>query len=143
MFGLLLKKPDDLALRIKQALGPDVAAVLSASCCMPGTQEVDGRVESVARAALAEAGLNWPVLTFTVTQAQSTLGRIAGDLVPAEAQLAQQISELFMSSGLSAFPVLLLNQRLLSYGGVPDLALLRAALPVGPLASDVGHEKAA
>ena len=143
MFGLLSKKPDDLALRIKQALGPDVAVVLSASCCMPGTQEADGRVEAVARAALSEAGLNWPLLTFTVTQAQGTLGRIAGELLPAEAQLAQQISELFMSSGLSAFPVLLLNQRLLSYGGVPDLALVRAALPVGPSASHVPHEKAA
>ncbi len=143
MFGLLSKKPDEVALRVRQALGPEVAAVLSASCCMAGTQEADSQVEAVAHAALAEAGLHWPVLSITVTQAQSTLGRIAHELAPAEAQLAQQVSELFMSSGLGAFPVLLVNQRLLSYGGVPDLDLVRAALPAGAPEHRSAHEKAA
>ena len=139
MFGLLSKKPDETSLLVHQALGPGVAAVLSASCCMQGTQQADAAVEAVARAALADAGLDWPVLTVTVTQAQSALGRIARNLTPAEAQLAQQVTELFASSGLGAFPLLLLNQRLLSYGGVPDLALVRTALP----AQGAVHEKAA
>ncbi len=139
MFGLLSKKPDETTQRVRQALKPEVATVLSASCCMQGTQQADAAVEAVARAALAEAGLAWPVLTVTVTQAQSALGRIARELSPAEAQLAQQVSELFASAGLGAFPVLLMNQRILSYGGVPDAALVRAALPK----QAVSHEKTA
>ena len=129
MFGMFSKKGDDGTQLVRQALGPDVAVVLSASCCMQGTHQIDTETGDVARAALAEAGLGWPVLTVTVTQAQNALGRMGRDLSPAEAQLAQQVTELFASAGLAAFPVLLVNQRLLSYGGVPDLPLVLSALP--------------
>ena len=128
MFGLTKKTPDEATQRVRQALGPDVAVVLSACCCMAGTAAADGQVEAVARAALKEAGLDWPVLTITVTEAQGALARIGRELGPAEAQLAQQVSELFATKGLGAFPVLLIDQRVLAYGGVPGLPLVLSAL---------------
>lgn len=80
-------------------------------------------------AAIQLANLDWPVMTVTVTQAQAALGRITAELDAAQGALAAQVSELFMSHGLNAFPVLLVNQKLVSYGGAPDHHLIRASLP--------------
>lgn len=130
MLGLFKKKSsnDDIAL-VKQALGPQVVVVVSASCCMPGTAEVDAQAKAAAQAALTGAGLDWPVLSVTVTQAQSTLHQVSGELGVAQSALAAQVTELFMSQGLGAFPVVLAHQRLVSYGGVPTADLIRKALP--------------
>lgn len=141
MFGIF-KNPNanqDAAL-LKQALSPEVAVVVSASCCMQGTADTDAKVQAAVQSALSKAGLPWPVLTVTVTQAQSTLGRISGELTEQQGQLAREVSELFLSTGLSAFPVLIVNQRIVSYGGVPGDQLVAEALNGTARA---GHEKAA
>ena len=130
MFGLFKKgSHDEDSVIIKRALGPDVVVILSASCCMQGTADIDTQVEASARAALEAANLDWTLLTVTVTQAQNTLGRVSGELDDTQGALAGQVSELFLSHGLSAFPVLIVNQRLVSYGGAPDQELVRKALP--------------
>jgi hypothetical protein len=141
MFGFF-RNPNannDAAL-LKQALGPEVAVVVSASCCMQGTADSDAKVEATVQSALKAAGLEWPVLTVTVTQAKSTLGRISGELTEQQGRVAAEVSELFLSSGLSAFPVLIVNQRIVSYGGVPGEQLVTEALNSG---AQVGHESAA
>lgn len=128
MFGFSRKPHANDAALVKRALGPRVVVVLSASCCMTGTQEVDAQVNAVARRSLDANGLDWELLALTVTQAQSALAHIANELSGEQAALAKQVSELFFSAGLGAFPMLLVNQRLVSYGGVPDQALVDAAL---------------
>ena len=146
MLGFFKKgSQDEDSAAIKRALSPEVVVVVSASCCMQGTADVDAQAEASAQAALKAANLDWPVLTVTVTQAQSTLGRISGELDAAQGVLAAQVSELFMSHGLSAFPVLLVNQRLVSYGGAPDQALVLKALPSTPDAASrqAAHENTA
>lgn len=141
MFGLFKKgsQDEDNAV-IKRALSPEIVVVVSASCCMQGTADIDAQAEASAQAALKAANLDWPVMTVTVTQAQSTLGRVSGELDATQGALAAQVSELFMSHGLSAFPVLLVNQRLVSYGGAPDQALVLKALPSAP---DAAHRQTA
>lgn len=128
MFGLSRKPRADDAALVKRALGPGVVVVLSASCCMSGTHEVDAQLDAVARRSLDARGLDWELLVLTVTQAQSVLANISNELSADQAALAKQVSELFFSAGLGAFPMLLVNQRLVSYGGVPDQALVDAAL---------------
>ena len=129
MFGFFNKASDaDIAL-VKRALGNEAVVVLSASCCMPGTNEVDEQIEKAAQTALAAAKLDWPVLTVTVTTAQTILPKITSELNAAEGALAQQVSELFMAHGLSAFPIVIVDQKLLSYGGVPDQEMIQGALP--------------
>ncbi|MGE8410177.1 MULTISPECIES: hypothetical protein [Pseudomonas] len=129
MFGFFNKASDADIAQVKRALGNDAVVVLSASCCMPGTNEVDEQIEKAAQAALAAAKLDWPVLTVTVTTAQTILPKITSELNAAEGALAQQVSELFMAHGLSAFPIVIVDQKLLSYGGVPDQAMIQGALP--------------
>lgn len=129
MFGFFNKASDADIAQVKRALGNDAVVVLSASCCMPGTNEVDEQIEKAAQAALAAAKLDWPVLTVTVTTAQTILPKITSELNSAEGALAQQVSELFMAHGLSAFPIVIVDQKLLSYGGVPDQAMIQGALP--------------
>ncbi|MDU9390485.1 hypothetical protein [Pseudomonas sp. zfem002] len=129
MFGFFNKASDADIAQVKRALGNDAVVVLSASCCMPGTNEVDEQIEKAAQAALAAAKLDWPVLIVTVTTAQTILPKITSELNAAEGALAQQVSELFMAHGLSAFPIVIVDQKLLSYGGVPDQTMIQGALP--------------
>jgi len=129
MFGFFNKASDADIAQVKRALGNEAVVVLSASCCMPGTNEVDEQIEKAAQAALAAAKLDWPVLTVTVTTAQTILPKITSELNAAEGALAQQVSELFMAHGLSAFPIVIVDQKLMSYGGVPDQAMIQDALP--------------
>ncbi|MFG6439803.1 hypothetical protein [Roseateles sp. LKC17W] len=141
MFGFF-KNPhasNDAAL-VKQALGPHVAVIVSASCCVQGTADTDAKVDAVVQSALKKAGRDWPVLTVTVTQAQSTLGTIARELDEAQSQVAREVSELFATTGLSAFPVLIVDQHIVSYGGVPGEALVTDALNRN---RQVSHENAA
>lgn len=129
MFGLLRKVPrnEDGDL-LRRALGPEVAVLISASCCAPGTQAVDAQAEAALRAALASARLDWPLLMVTITQAQRALPTLSSELDTLAKALAAQVSELFMWHGLAAFPVVLVSQRLVSYGGAPDQALILDAL---------------
>ncbi|KJZ55952.1 hypothetical protein PspCFBP13506_11775 [Pseudomonas sp. CFBP13506] len=129
MFGLFNKASDADIAQVKRALGQEAVVVLSASCCMPGTNQIDEQIEASARAALTATLLDWPVLTVTVTAAQTILPKITSELNAAEAALAQQVSELFMAHGLSAFPIVIVDQKLLSYGGVPDQVMIQNALP--------------
>lgn len=129
MFGFFKdSQVDEDAELMKQALGPNVAVVVSASCCMQGTAPADDKIEAITKAVIESEGLDWPVLTVTVTQAQSSLGRISGQLTDKQAEVARAVSELFLSTGLSAFPVLVVNQRIVSYGGVPGEQLVRDAV---------------
>jgi hypothetical protein len=128
MFGFFNKVSPEDAGMVKRALGPDAAVVVSASCCAPGTGETDEAAAQACRQVLAETGLDWPVITVTVTQAQSIIGRIAAQLDARQTALSQQVTQLFMTQGLSAFPVLIMNQRVVAYGGVPGVELLRDTL---------------
>ncbi|HDS1679020.1 TPA: hypothetical protein QEM39_000488 [Pseudomonas putida] len=128
MFGFFNKASDADIAQVKRALGNEAVVVLSASCCMPGTNDVDEQIEKAAQAALSAAKLDWPVLTITVTTAQTILPKITSELNAAEGALAQQVSELFMAHGLSAFPIVIVDQKLLSYGGVPDQTMIQDAL---------------
>lgn len=136
MLGLFNKKPDGNADQLRQALSKNSVAIVSASCCMQGTAETDAALESVVRAALDSRALDWPLLTVTVTQAQSSLPAVTRSLDPQGAAVAQQVSDLFMSHGLTAFPVLIVNQQVIAYGGVPHVDLVLKALPAsaGPSA---------
>ena len=128
MLGFFKKASEDDINQVKRALGTEAVVVVSASCCMPGTSQVDEQIEATARAALTEAELDWPVMTLTVTTAQSILPKISAELNAQEAELARQVSELFMAHGLSAFPIVIVDQILLSYGGVPEQAMILSAL---------------
>ncbi len=128
MFGMFKKATAQDAETMDRALGPGVAVVVSASCCTTGTGDDDAQTEAQCRQALQDAGLTWPVMTVTISHAQATIGRIASQLDDRQRALAQQVTQLFMTQGLSAFPVLILDQHVVSYGGVPGPELLREAL---------------
>jgi hypothetical protein len=128
MFGLFKKVSPTEADAMRQALGPQVAVVVSASCCATGMADVDERTEAQCRQALSEAGLAWPVMRVTISQAQSIIGRIQAQLDDRQRALAQQVTQLFMTQGLNAFPVLIVDQHVVSYGGVPGADLLLSAL---------------
>jgi hypothetical protein len=128
MLDFFKKTSEEDVNQVKRALGPDAVVVVSASCCMAGTSQVDEEIEATARNALAEIVLDWPVITITVTKAQSILPKISAELSVKAGELASQVSELFMTHGLSAFPIIIVDQTVVSYGGAPDQAMILNAL---------------
>lgn len=120
------KNADDALLR--QVLSPKTAAVISARCCAPAAAAQDDQLLATVQTALQATALDWPTVTIAITQAQAAMGRISSTLTAAESALAQDIQGLFMNNGLTVFPVLILDQTVYSYGGVPTLEQLTAHL---------------
>ena len=124
--GSANREQDDAALR--QALSGKTAAIISARCCSAGAAAQDEVLEARVKALLAEKGLDWPVVVVTITQAQSALGRVGPGLGDTERGLSQEIQGLFMNHGLTVFPALIVDQKLVCYGGVPSVEQLQSRL---------------
>lgn len=142
MLGLFNRKSADHADQLRLALSADAVAIVSASCCVRGTDEVDTALDAVVREALRKQGLDWPLVTVTVTQAQSALPGVTRSLDARGAGVAQQVNELFMTHGLTAFPVLIVDQKVVAYGGVPGLDLVLRSLPGAPSGDEAAADAA-
>lgn len=117
---------DEAALR--QALSGKTAAIISARCCAAGAGAQDDVLETRVKEVLAAKGLDWPVVVVTITQAQSALRKLGPQLGDAERGLSQEIQGLFMNHGLAVFPALIVDQKLVCYGGVPTPDQLQSRL---------------
>lgn len=124
--GSANREQDEAMLR--QALSSNTAAIISAKCCSAGAGAQDDVLEERVKTMLIEKGLDWPVLVVTITQAQSALGKVVPTVGEAGRSLAQEIQGLFMNHGLAVFPALILDQKLVCYGGVPTAEQLQARL---------------
>lgn len=125
MFGAICRlfcgpaTTDDTAQTLRDTLKPGGVGVISASCCSPGSVESDKRMLSAANAALQEQGREPSCLLVSITDAQRALPKVAPGLSPAEQRLVTQIQSLVSTQGFSVFPVLVVDQKIAFYGGVP------------------------
>ena len=120
---------------LHQALSAKTATIISARCCSAGAAAQDELLEAAVKAALKDSGSDWNVVTITITQAQSSAGRVGASLSLQQANLIREIQALFMGNGLSIFPALILDQQLVSYGGVPTREQLNAFLAQAKVAA--------
>jgi hypothetical protein len=121
--GSATREQDEALLR--QALSGKTAAIISAKCCSAGAGAQDDVLEERVKALLDQKGMDWPIVVVTITQAQSALGKVVPTAGDAERALAQEIQGLFMNHGLAVFPALILDQKLVCYGGVPTVEQLQ------------------
>jgi hypothetical protein len=124
--GSANREQDEAALR--QALSGQTAAIISASCCSAGAGAQDDVLEARIKDVLKEKNLDWPIVTVTITQAQGALGKVVPELGEAGRALSQEIQGLFMNHGLAVFPALIVDQKLVCYGGVPTVEQLQSRL---------------
>ncbi len=122
--GSANREQDEALLR--QALSSKNVAIISAKCCSAGAGAQDDVLEARVKDMLKEKGLDWPIVLVTFTQAQSALGKVVPTVGEAERGLAQEIQGLFMNHGLAVFPALIMDQKLVCYGGVPTVEQLQA-----------------
>lgn len=104
---------------LRQVLSSKTAAIISARCCVPKGIMNDEIIETNLKKVLKEKKLDWPIILITITQAQSAIEQVGSQLSPIEQELIQEVQALVLNHGLYAFPVLVLNQRLVSFGGAP------------------------
>ena len=125
MFGAICRlicgpaNTDDTEARLRETLKPGGVGVISASCCAPGSAESDKRMLLAANAALRERGREPACLLVSITDAQRALPKVAPGLSPAEQRLVTQIQSLVSTEGFSVFPLLVVDQKIAFYGGVP------------------------
>lgn len=115
---------DNTEAHLRDTLKPGGVGVISASCCAPGSAESDKRMLTAANAALKEHGREPACLLVSITEAQRALPKVAPQLSTAEQRLVAQIQALVATQGFSVFPVLVVDQKIAFYGGVPTAQMV-------------------
>lgn len=135
MFGAICRlfcgpaETGDIEARLRATLQPGGVGVISASCCSPGAVELDEKMLSAANGALQELDATQSCLLISITDAQRVLSKLTPTLSPAEQRLVTQIQSLVATQGFSVFPVLVVDQKIAFYGGVPSAEMVAAKLP--------------
>ncbi len=119
--GTDLKSEQIRALLQKQGVG-----VLSASCCAPMSAADDEAMINNALVVMRECGRSQDIPVISITDAQKVLGRIENTLEPAEQRLVAQIRSLFATQGFNIFPILVFDRKIIFYGGLPTVEMIRA-----------------
>lgn len=115
---------DETAQTLRDTLKPGGVGVISASCCAPGSAEADKRMLSATNAALQAQGREPSCLLVSITDAQRALPKVAPALSAAEQRLVTQIQSLVSTQGFSVFPLLVVDQKIAFYGGVPTTQMV-------------------
>jgi hypothetical protein len=128
MFKWFTEKKTETGDKMLALLQRGGVGVLSASCCYAGAKALD----DVLLADLRASGLREDeIKTETITDAQRALPAIMNKLDPAQRELINTITGLFMQNGLTVFPMLLVDGQLAFYGGSPGTEAIRAKLNRG------------
>lgn len=113
---------------LKAVLSKQNIGVLSASCCDAMAPMLDEQLKVNLQAAVDATGDKRQIALETVTTAQKHLRQPSFEVTADEKQLIESIMRLFQAQGMSIFPMLIVNGRVASYGGVPSVDDIKAKL---------------
>lgn len=105
--------------QLRSLLRAGSVGVVSARCCAPMSADADEKMLAAANAALRQQGRQGDCLLISITDAQRALPGISAGLAPGEQRLVTQIQSLVASQGFSVFPLLVIDQKIAFYGGLP------------------------
>ena len=105
---------------IVKLLGPGQLVVLSAACCDAMSSPKDDEMALNLAQAMELAGGNYTIALTTLTDTQKQLRAHGAALEGIASTFRDQLSSLFQTQGLAAFPLLLVDGQLAFYGGVPS-----------------------
>lgn len=114
--------------QIKALLQAQGIGVLSSSCCAPTSAANDEAIISNTMAVMRECGRSQDIPVISITDAQKVLGRIEKTLEPAEQRLVAEIRSLFTTHGFNIFPILVFDRKIIFYGGLPTVEMIRAKI---------------
>jgi hypothetical protein len=105
---------------LSELLGRGTVAVISASCCDAMSTPKDEALAANLDTALERTGLKRTVAFGTLTGTREHLRAQASTLDGIALEFRNQLGALFQTRGLAAFPLLLVDGRVVFYGGIPS-----------------------
>lgn len=113
---------------LRAALSKDNIGIISASCCDASAPAKDEALKANVSAAMKATGDKRAVAVETITTAQKYLRGTDFHVGAGEKQLVESVMSLFQSSGMAIFPLLIVDGKLASYGGVPSVEQIKGKL---------------
>lgn len=113
---------------LRAALSKDNIGIISASCCDASAPAKDEALKANVASAMKAAGDTRTVAIETITTAQKYLRSSEFQVGTSEKVLVESVMALFQSSGMAIFPLLIVDGKLASYGGVPTVDQIKAKL---------------
>ncbi|MGY4828574.1 hypothetical protein ACVNIS_08360 [Sphaerotilaceae bacterium SBD11-9] len=123
---------------IVKLLGPGHVVVLSAACCDAMSSPKDDEMAANLAQAMELAGGNYTIALATLTDTQKQLRAHGTALEGIASTFRDQLSTLFQTQGLAAFPLLLVEGQLAFYGGVPSPKAIAQRLTAGGATPETG-----
>lgn len=114
--------------RLDELLGKGSVAVVSAACCDAMSTPKDEELAANLSSALESTNLQRPVAFGTLTGTRQQLRDAGSALDSVALDFRDQLSALFQTEGLAAFPLLLVDGRVAFYGGVPSVEAIAEKL---------------
>lgn len=114
--------------RLDDLLRSGGVAVISAACCDATSTPKDEALATHLAAAMKATSLERPVACGTLTDTRQQLRNAGASLDRVALDFRDQLSALFQTEGLAAFPLLLVDGRVAFYGGVPGVEAIAEKL---------------
>jgi hypothetical protein len=113
---------------MKALLDKNNIGILSAACCDSGAGAKDESLKKNLQDAMAKSGDTRAVIVETITAAQQHMRALDAHADVGQKQLIQNVVALFQANGLGIFPLLIVNGRVATYGGVPSAQMIHEHL---------------
>ncbi|MEO0442344.1 MAG: hypothetical protein AAFZ92_01180 [Pseudomonadota bacterium] len=102
--------------------------VLSSQCCNANAKSEDAKLMELVEQCMEETNTYLDIKAETITAAQKGMGSLGSDIDQAEQIIVEQITGLFQKGGMRTFPALIIDRKIISYGGVPTKEVIIDAL---------------
>ena len=114
--------------RLQALLDKQNIGILSAACCDATGATKEAQLKNNLLQAMERESDARPVVVETITAAQRNMRQLETQADAQQKRLIANVVQLFQSNGLSIFPILIINGRVVCYGGVPSVELIQKKL---------------
>ena len=109
-------------------LGAGRVGILSAACCDAMSRPKDEQLARHLAEAMQHTGSQRPVVQATLTATRQQLRELGSAADTATAAFQDELSSVFQTHGLAAFPLLIVDGQIAFYGGVPSPDAIASSL---------------
>lgn len=102
--------------------------VLSSQCCNAAAKQEDTLLLDLVEQCMQETNTYLDVKLETITAAQKGMGMLGNNIDQEEQTIIEQVTSLFQKGGLRTFPTLIIDRKIVSYGGIPAKDVIVNAL---------------
>lgn len=113
---------------LDEMLKPHSVSILSASCCDASAAPKEQALKRNVAEAMRRLKQQGSIHIETITGAQKGLRNLAGELASDQRRLVETVTQLFQTEGLTVFPMLIVDGRVVYYGGVPSVDMIEEKL---------------